>query len=91
MRAIWARTFLELCLGVEGFEAPMAIHLIKGELLLNGSDAKRRAPGMPTSGPWVEQTARHLGLEAALRSRGRPPKKGSSQGHATSRDNNVAP
>ena len=35
------------------------------------------------SGPWVEQTARHLGLEATLRSRGRPPKKGSSQGHAT--------
>ena len=27
------------------------------------------------SGPWVEQTARHLGLEATLRSRGRPPKK----------------
>ena len=26
-------------------------------------------------GPWVEQTARHLGLEATLRTRGRPPKK----------------
>ena len=26
-------------------------------------------------GPWVEQIARHLGLEAALRARGRPPKK----------------
>ncbi|MHB8974168.1 MAG: hypothetical protein ACYC4N_27350, partial [Pirellulaceae bacterium] len=27
------------------------------------------------SGPWVEQSARHLGLQATLRSRGRPPKK----------------
>jgi putative transposase len=26
------------------------------------------------SGSWVEQTARHLGLEATLRTRGRPPK-----------------
>jgi hypothetical protein len=42
-------------------------------------------------GPWVEQTARHLGLEATLRSRGRPPKKSSSQGNATSSDNNMAP
>jgi hypothetical protein len=43
--------------------------LIKGELSLNGSDAKRHAPGVPMSDPWVEQTARHLGLEATLRSR----------------------
>jgi len=69
----------------------MAIHLIKGERSLNGSDAKRHAPGTPTGGPWVEQTARHLGLEAAIRSRVRPPKKRSSQGHAISRDNNMAP
>jgi len=69
----------------------MVIHLIKGELSLNGSDAKRHAPGVPMSGPWVEQTAGHLGLEATLRSPGRPPKKSSSPGHASSRDNNVAP
>jgi len=42
-------------------------------------------------GPWVEQTARHLGVEATLGSRGRPPKKSPSQGHATSRANNMTP
>jgi hypothetical protein len=42
-------------------------------------------------GPWVEHTARHLGLEATPRSRGRPPKKRLSQGNATSRDSNMAP
>jgi len=42
-------------------------------------------------GPWVEQTARHLGLEATLRSPRRPPKKSSSQGPATSRANNMTP
>jgi hypothetical protein len=42
-------------------------------------------------GPWVEQTARHLGLEATLRLRGRPPKKRSSRGNASSQDNNMAP
>jgi len=47
--------------------------------------------GLMPCGPWVEQTARHLGLEATLRSRGRPPKKSSSQGNAPSRDNNMAP
>jgi hypothetical protein len=41
-------------------------------------------------GPWVEHTARHLGLEATPRSRGRPPKKRSSQGNAPLRDNNMA-
>ena len=34
-------------------------------------------------GPRVEQTARHLGLQATLRSRGRRPTKSSSPGHAT--------
>jgi hypothetical protein len=42
-------------------------------------------------GPRVEQTARHLGLEATPGSRGRPPKKSSSPGNATSRNNNMAP
>ena len=42
-------------------------------------------------GPWVKQTARHLGLEATLRSPGRPRKKSSSQGNATLRNNYRAP
>ena len=42
-------------------------------------------------GPWVEHTARHLGLGATLCSRGRPPKTSSSQGNATSHDNNMTP
>jgi hypothetical protein len=47
--------------------------------------------GLMPCDPWVEQTARHRGLEATPRSRGRPPKKRSSRGKASSHDNNIAP
>ena len=60
MRAICETTVCDIfCLGCERFEAPMVTLLIKSELSLNGSDAKRHASGVPVTDARVLRSGHH--------------------------------